>query len=85
MRSSPSTRWSTAERCCTPSSQPEAFTALPKIYRGTHLPHRNIVKLRASRVRVEADPPFPVEADGEHLGTTPAMFEVIPLPLRVKL
>jgi diacylglycerol kinase (ATP) len=63
----------------------EAFSALPKIYRGTHLPHRNIVELRAGRVRVEADPPFPVEADGEHLGSTPATFEVIPLPLRLKL
>jgi diacylglycerol kinase (ATP) len=63
----------------------EAFTALPKVYRGTHLPHRNIVELRASRVRVEADPPFPIEADGEHLGTTPATFEVVPLPIQVKL
>jgi diacylglycerol kinase (ATP) len=63
----------------------EAFTALPKVYRGTHLPHRNIVELRASRVRVEADPPFPVEADGEHLGSTPATFEVVPLPIRMKV
>ena len=63
----------------------EAFTALPKVYRGTHLPHRNIVELRVSRVRVEADPPFPVEADGEYLGTTPATFEVIPLPVRLKV
>jgi diacylglycerol kinase family enzyme len=43
------------------------------------------VELRAQKVRVEADPPFPIEADGEHLGTTPATFEVIPLPVRVKL
>jgi diacylglycerol kinase (ATP) len=63
----------------------EAFTALPKVYRGTHLPHRNIVELRASRVRVEADPPFPIEADGEHLGTTPATFEIVALPIQVKL
>jgi len=63
----------------------EAFTALPKVYRGTHLPHRNIVELRASLVRVEADPPFPIEADGEYLGTTPATFEVIPLPIRMKV
>jgi diacylglycerol kinase family enzyme len=54
------------------------FTPLPKVYRGTHLPHRNIAELRASRVRVEADPPLEIEADGEILGTTPATFEVIP-------
>jgi diacylglycerol kinase (ATP) len=63
----------------------EAFTALPKVYRGTHLPHRNIVELRARRVRVEPDPPFQVEADGESLGTTPATFEIIPTPIRIKL
>jgi diacylglycerol kinase (ATP) len=63
----------------------DAFTALPKIYRGTHLPHRNIAELRASRVRLEADPPFPIEADGETLGTTPATFEIIPAALRLKV
>jgi diacylglycerol kinase (ATP) len=63
----------------------DAFTTLPKVYRGTHLPHRHIVELRASRVRVEADPPLPIEADGEILGTTPATFEVIPRAIRVKV
>ena len=47
----------------------DSFTTLPKVYRGTHLPHRNIAELRVSRVRVDTDPPFPVEADGEILGT----------------
>jgi diacylglycerol kinase (ATP) len=63
----------------------DAFTTLPKVYRGTHLPHRNIAELRAGRVRVEADPPLPIEADGEILGTTPATFEVIPRAIRVKV
>jgi diacylglycerol kinase (ATP) len=63
----------------------DAFTALPKIYRGAHLPHRNIAELRASRVTVEADPPFRIEADGETLGTTPATFEIIRTPIRLKV
>ena len=63
----------------------DAFTTLPKVYRGTHLPHRHIAELRASRVRIEADPPLPIEADGEILGTTPATFEVIPRAVRVKV
>jgi diacylglycerol kinase (ATP) len=63
----------------------EAFTMVPKVYRGSHLPHRNIVELRANRVRVETDLPFQIEADGEPLGTTPATFEVIRTPIRVKL
>jgi diacylglycerol kinase (ATP) len=63
----------------------DSFTTLPKVYRGTHLPHRNIAELRASRVRVDADRPFPVEADGEILGTTPATFGVIPDVIRLKV
>jgi YegS/Rv2252/BmrU family lipid kinase len=63
----------------------DAFAIVPKVYRGTHLPHRNIAELRASRVRIETDPPFPVEADGEVVGTTPATFEVIPVPIQVKV
>ena len=63
----------------------DSFTTLPKVYRGAHLPHRNIAELRASRVHVEADPPFPVEADGEILGTTPATFGIIPDVIRLKV
>ena len=63
----------------------DAYTTLPKVYRGTHLPHRNIAELRVSCVTVEADAPYPIEADGEVLGTTPATFEVIPAALRLKV
>ena len=63
----------------------DAFTTLPKVYRGTHLPHRNIAELRASRIRIEAHPAVAIEADGEILGTTPATFEVIPRAIRVKV
>ena len=63
----------------------DAFTMLPKVYRGAHLPHRDIAELRVSRVRVEADPPFLIEADGETLGTTPATFEIIRTPIRLKV
>ena len=63
----------------------DAFTTIPKVYKGTHLPHRNIAELPARRLRIEADPPFPVEADGETLGTTPASFGIIPGAIRLKL
>jgi diacylglycerol kinase (ATP) len=63
----------------------DAFTALAKVYRGSHLPHRNIAELRATRLTIEADPPFPIEADGETLGTTPATFEIIHTPIRLKV
>ncbi len=63
----------------------DAFTTLPRVYRGTHLPHRNIVELRGRRVRIETDPPFRIEADGETLGHTPVTFEVRPGALRLKV
>ncbi len=63
----------------------DSFTTLPKVYRGAHLPHRNIAELRVGQVHVEADQPFPVEADGEILGTTPATFGIIPDVIRLKV
>lgn len=56
---------------------------LPKIYRGTHLPHPKAEELRGRTVRLDAQTPLPVELDGEQPGTTPATFEVVPGALRV--
>jgi len=63
----------------------DAFSTLPKVYRGTHLPHRDIAELRAGRIHLDADQPFPVEADGEVLGTTPVSFGIIPGVIRLKV
>ncbi len=63
----------------------DSFTTLPKVYKGTHLPHRNIAELRASQLHIDADQPVPVEADGELLGTTPASFGIIPGVIRLKV
>jgi diacylglycerol kinase (ATP) len=63
----------------------DAFSTLPKVYRGTHLPHRNIAELRAGEIRLDADRPFPVEADGEIVGTTPVSFGIIPGVIRLKV
>jgi diacylglycerol kinase (ATP) len=56
---------------------------LPKIYRGTHLPHPKAEELRGRTVRVETPTPLPIELDGEQPGTTPATFEVVPRALRL--
>jgi len=42
-----------------------------------------ITFLRASRVRLSAEPPLPVQADGEAAGLTPVSVEMLPLALRV--
>jgi YegS/Rv2252/BmrU family lipid kinase len=58
---------------------------MPKIFRGTHLPHPKAELLRGARVTVDAPEPLPIELDGEQPGTTPARFEVIPQALRVRV
>ncbi len=58
---------------------------MPKIYRGTHLPHAKAEALRGRVVTVETDEPMPVELDGEQPGTTPARFEIMPAALRLKV
>lgn len=64
----------------------DAFTLLPRIYRGEHIPHDHIEELRVRHsLTVEADRPLPIEADGEILGATTATFDVVPQALRMKL
>ena len=58
---------------------------MPKIYRGTHLPHPKAEALRGRIVTVETAEPIPVELDGEQPGTTPARFEVLPGALRLRV
>jgi YegS/Rv2252/BmrU family lipid kinase len=64
----------------------DAFTMIPKVYRGEHLPHDHVEEFRVKeRLLVEADRPLPIEADGEVLGNTPATFEVLAHAIRMKL
>jgi YegS/Rv2252/BmrU family lipid kinase len=58
---------------------------MPKIYRGTHLPHPKAELLRGRVVTVDGDEPIPIELDGEQPGTTPVRFEVLPRKLRVRV
>jgi YegS/Rv2252/BmrU family lipid kinase len=64
----------------------DAFTLLPKVYRGEHVPHPHIKEFRVKdSLTIEADRPLPLEADGEVLGYTPATFHVVPQAIRMKL
>jgi len=66
-------------------SKLDLATTMPKIYRGTHLPHPKAELLRGARVTVEAARPLPVELDGEQPGTTPVRFDVVPKALRLRV
>jgi YegS/Rv2252/BmrU family lipid kinase len=58
---------------------------MPKIYRGTHLPHPKAELLRGASVSVESDGPIPIQLDGEQPGTTPVRFEALPGALRLRV
>jgi diacylglycerol kinase (ATP) len=63
----------------------ELLRTLPKLYRGTHLPHPKAELLRGRTVTVASSAALPVELDGEQPGTTPVRFEVVPGALRVRV
>ena len=58
---------------------------VPKLYRGTHLPHPKAELLRGRTAAIESPEPLPVELDGEQPGTTPIRFETVPGALRLRV
>jgi diacylglycerol kinase (ATP) len=63
----------------------ELVRVMPKIYRGTHLPHPKGEVLRGAAVAIEADEPLPIQLDGEQPGTTPVRFEIVPAAIRLRV
>jgi YegS/Rv2252/BmrU family lipid kinase len=66
-------------------SKADFLTTAPKIYRGTHVHHPKVEVVRSGRVEVDAPVPLPIELEGEQVGTTRAVFEVVPGALRVRV
>jgi diacylglycerol kinase (ATP) len=55
----------------------EAIALMPKVYKGEHVPHPDILEAKRVEASIESDPPLLIEADGEVLGFTPARFELL--------
>lgn len=55
----------------------------PRIFRGTHVSHPAVQVRRAREVRIEADRPFYLYADGEEIAPLPATLSIEPAALRV--
>ncbi len=58
---------------------------LPKIFKGTHVDDPHVMVLRGREVRIEADRPFVVYADGDPVGALPMTVRAVPGALRVLL
>jgi diacylglycerol kinase (ATP) len=59
-------------------------TTAPKLYSGRHLGHPRVEVLRSASVTVDSATPLPIELEGEQVGTTPAIFTVVPRALRLR-
>jgi len=56
---------------------------LPKVFDGKHLGNPEVSVARAAEVRIEADRPFAVYADGDKIADLPATVTVLPQALAV--
>jgi diacylglycerol kinase family enzyme len=66
-------------------SKVDFLTTAPKIYKGRHVTHPKVEVVRSARVAVDAGERLPIEVEGEQVGTTPAVFEIVPGALRVRV
>jgi diacylglycerol kinase family enzyme len=58
---------------------------LPKVFKGEHVKEPSVHVLRGVEVRVDADRPFMVYADGDPVGELPMTFRALPGALQVLL
>ena len=62
---------------------------IPLLYRkgvrGLHLSDPGVQRHRAATVRITTETPWPVEIDGDYLGTTPVEVSLVPGALRFKI
>lgn len=61
------------------------IAGITKVFKGEHIPHPAIKEFYATRVEISDPGGLWVEADGEILGTTPAVFEIVPSAIRLKI
>jgi YegS/Rv2252/BmrU family lipid kinase len=58
---------------------------LPKVFKGEHVNEPSVHVLRGAEVRIDADRPFMVYADGDPVGELPMTFRALPAALQVLL
>jgi len=58
-------------------------SVLPKVFKGTHVDEPSVTVRRGREVRVDADRPFTIYADGDPIGELPATIRIVPSALKV--
>jgi YegS/Rv2252/BmrU family lipid kinase len=68
-----------------PCSRLRYARTLPKVFRGAHVHEPMVSEMRGAEVRVGADRPFTVYADGDPIGSLPITLRAVPAALNVLL
>jgi diacylglycerol kinase family enzyme len=68
---------------CSASGVLRFLRILTRIFKGTHVELDTITVLRATSVRISADRPFTIYADGDPIGELPATIRAVPHALKV--
>jgi YegS/Rv2252/BmrU family lipid kinase len=63
----------------------QAPVVMPRVMFGTHLKHKAVRRTKGSSIVIECPKHWPVEADGETLGTGPIKVEVLPQAIQFKI
>jgi YegS/Rv2252/BmrU family lipid kinase len=63
----------------------KALTVMPRVVRGMHLRHKNVRRIIGETVDLEVPDGWPIEADGELLGTGPISVSVLPGAIEFKI
>lgn len=70
--------------CIVSAMSTSAFLrAFPKVYSGKHATHPNVTMLKGRNLKIEANRRMMVFADGEGVGSLPAVFTMLPSALPV--
>lgn len=63
----------------------DALRALRQMPTGTHVPHPTLTEYLADRIEIDGPVPMRLEADGELLGMTPAVIDLVPAAISLKI
>jgi diacylglycerol kinase (ATP) len=63
----------------------DCLRALQKMPRGEHVPSSVFTEYLADKVSLDGMAPLQLEVDGEPIGTTPAVFDLVPAAIRLKV
>jgi len=62
-----------------------APAVMPRVIRGSHLSHRLVRRTKGSEIHIACPETWPIEADGESLGSGPVKIRVLPRAIDFKI